>query len=104
MKCLIYEYWLTFYFKRIEGILNGELDIQIRTEKKFKRKICEDKNTAKDEYNNDMGDWTSTKNGYDINRGDGNGTKDRYNNDIENGVFKCNIYRLIYNKNKYHII
>ena len=52
-----------------------------------------------------MGDWTSTKNGYDINnRGDGNGTKDRYNNDIENGVFKCNIYRLIYNKNKYHII
>ena len=47
-----------------------------------------------------MGDWTGIKNGYDFNRGDGNGAKDRYNNDIENGVFKYNKYRIIYNINK----
>ena len=52
-----------------------------------------------------MEDWTGIKNRYDINnRGNGNGIKDWYNNVIKNGTFKYNKYRIIYNKNKYHII
>ena len=41
-----------------------------------------------------MGDATGTKNGCDINMGDGNGAKGRYNNDIENGASKYNKYRI----------
>ena len=41
-----------------------------------------------------MGDGTGTKNGCDINMG--NGTKDGYNNDIEYGASKCNKYRINY--------
>ena len=50
--------------------------------------ILEIEMVAKDEYNNDMGDGTGTKNGCDINMGIWNGTKDRYKNGIENGVSK----------------
>ena len=41
-----------------------------------------------------MGDGTGT-NGFDINMGDGNGTKDGYNNDMGDGAYKSNKYRII---------